>query len=123
MADTVSLAESGDTPVRGQWYRLLADVGEGVGKLTRTHRYRAPDSDETREVDRHLLVLDVVEPATAGVGYSAEKSVLAMWLGQAAPGRLSQHHIALPMTQFCDLVGPGEEPPEWADWQAQQAGA
>jgi hypothetical protein len=117
-----SLAQARDTPARGQWYKLLSDVGEGVGMLTRTHRYRPPGADEAQESDRQLLVLDIVEPATAGVGYSAEETVIAMWLEQTAPGRLSQHHISFPMSQFTDLVGPGEEPPEWADWQAQMAG-
>ena len=70
-----------------------------------------------------LLVLAVVEPATYGVGYSAEYSVVAMWLVQNAPGRFSQHHISFPMSQFTELVAAGEEPPEYADWQAQQADA
>ncbi|MFV0135503.1 hypothetical protein ACLGIH_20165 [Streptomyces sp. HMX87] len=122
MAELKSLAETEDTPAKGQWYRLLSDFGEGVGMLTRTHRYRPPGGDEVQEHGRMLLVLDVVAPATAGVGYSAEDTVVAMWLEQTAPGRLSQHHISLPESQFCALVGPGEEPPEYADWQAQMAG-
>jgi hypothetical protein len=122
VAEFKSLAETGDTPTRGKWYRLLSDFGEGVGMLTRTHRYRTPGSDEFQESDRMLLVLAVVEPATAGVGYSAEDTVVAMWLEQTAPGRFSQHHISFPESQFAELVGPGEEPPEYADWQAQTAG-
>lgn len=121
MANTKSLAETNKTPARGQWYRLLSDFGEGVGMLTKTHRYRAPGSDEIQESDRMLLVLAIVEPASYGVGYSAERSVVAMWLEQSAPGRFSQHHISFPMTQFTELVGSGKEPPEYADWQAQMA--
>lgn len=122
MAAIKSLTETEDTPAKGKWYRLLSDFGEGVGMLSRTRRYRSPGSDEVQEDDRMLLVLEVVEPATAGVGYSAEDTVVAMWLEQTAPGRLSQHHISFPQSQFCDLVGPGEEPPEYRDWQAQMAG-
>lgn len=121
MAETKSLAETEVTPVRGKWYRLLADFGEGVGMLTATHRYRTPGSEEIQESDRMLLVLAVVEPATYGVGYSPEHTVVAMWLEQTAPGRFSQHHISFPMAQFTELVGPGEEPPEYADWQTQTA--
>ncbi|MEU1552152.1 hypothetical protein ABZ517_05445 [Streptomyces scabiei] len=122
MADIENLSATDDTPARGQWYRLLSDFGEGVGMLTQTHRYRAPGSDEIQESDRMLLVLAIVEPASYGVGYSPEHTVVAMWLEQTAPGRFSQHHISFPMGQFRDLVGPGEEPPEYADWQAQMAG-
>ncbi|WP_369042242.1 hypothetical protein [Streptomyces sp. Midd1] len=122
MADIKSLAESGKTPARGQWYRLLRDFGEGVGMLTQTHRYRPSGSDDMQESDRMLLVLAIVEPASYGVGYSPERSVVAMWLEQTAPGRFSQHHLSFPMTQFTELVGPGEEPPEYADWQVQMAG-
>lgn len=122
MADIKSLSETDGTPARGKWYRLLSDFGDGVGMLTKTHRYRSPGSDEIQESDRMLLVLAIVEPATYGVGYSAEKTVVAMWLEQTAPGRFSQHHISFPQSQFTDLVGPGKEPPEYADWQAQMAG-
>lgn len=121
MADIKSLAESDEKPARGQWYRLLSDFGEGVGMLTRTHRYRAPGAEEDQESDRMLLVLAIVEPAAYGVGYSPEETVVAMWLEQTAPGRITQHHLSFPMTQFAELVGPGVEPPEYADWQAQQA--
>ncbi|MGW3153723.1 hypothetical protein [Streptomyces sp. NPDC001089] len=121
MANSTSLAESGDTPVRGQWYRLLADFGDGVGMLTKTHRYRSPGGEDFQESDRMLLVLAIVEPAAHGVGYSPEYSVVAMWLEQSAPGRFSQHHISFPMQQFTELTAPGEEPPEYADWQAQNA--
>lgn len=122
MAELKSLAETEDTPARGQWYQLLSDFGQGVGMLTKTHRFQAPGSDEIQESDRMLLVLDIVEPATAGVGYSAEDTVVAMWLEQTAPGRFSQHHISFPESQFCDLFGAGEEPAEYAAWQTQQAG-
>ncbi|AZM47816.1 hypothetical protein DMB38_20290 [Streptomyces sp. WAC 06738] len=122
MAETKSLAALEEAPARGSWYQLLSDFGEGVGMLTKTHRYRLSDSDDVQESDRMLLVLAIVEPASYGVGYSPEYTVVAMWLEQTAPGRFSQHHISFPMTQFTEIVGPGEEPPEYADWQAQQAG-
>jgi len=121
VADIKSLAETEDIPARGQWYRLLSDFGEGVGMLTKTHRYRSPGSDDVQESDRMLLVLAIVEPAAYGVGYSPEYTVVAMWLEQTAPGRFSQHHLSFPMSQFTELVGPGEEPPEYGDWQTQQA--
>lgn len=121
-APTKSLKKAKETPERGKWYRLLEDFGEGVGMLTKTRRYRPAGSDVVQEGDRMLLVLAVVEPASYGVGYSPEYTIVAMWLEQTGPGRITQHHISFPMTQFTELVGPGEEPPEYADWQAQQAG-
>ncbi|MFH9731866.1 hypothetical protein [Streptomyces sp. NPDC017260] len=121
MAETASLQESGITPEKGKWYRLLTDFGEGVGMLTRTRRYRPAGAEGDVEGDRMLYVLDVAAPATHGIGYANEDSVVALWLSQSGPGRLSAHHISLPLSQFCDLTGEGEEPPEWADWQAQQS--
>ncbi|MFE4527113.1 hypothetical protein ACFRMO_07930 [Streptomyces anulatus] len=115
------LKSTGATPAKGKWYTLLTDFGEGVGMLARKRRYRAGDQQTAEEEDRQLLVLDILEPATYGVGYSSEKTVLCMWLEASAPGRLSQHHISFPLTQFVELVGQGKEPPEWADWQAQQS--
>lgn len=119
MTATKSLAEAGVLPEKGKWYRLLSDFGVGVGMLTRAHRYRPAGSETDIESDRMLLVLDVVESATHGVGYAYEDSVLSLWLAQTGPGRLSAHHLSLPMTQFTELVGAGEEPPEWQDWQNQ----
>ncbi|MGW3860694.1 hypothetical protein ACWEDZ_04330 [Streptomyces sp. NPDC005047] len=84
--------------------------------LTKQHRYKDQDAD------RMLRVLAIVEPATSGVGYSAEDTVLCLWLEAAVPGRLSLHHISFPKSQFVELVGSGTEPPEYADWQAQQGG-
>ncbi|MFE2539040.1 hypothetical protein [Actinacidiphila glaucinigra] len=123
MAETPqSLADTGAVPEKGSWYQLLADFGEGVGMLTRTHRYRPAGEEDVQESDRQLLALDIVAPATAGVGYSAEETVLCLWLESAGPGRLAMHHISFPRSQFVELVGAGEEPPQWAAWQAQQAG-
>ncbi|MEV7902162.1 hypothetical protein [Streptomyces anulatus] len=122
MAVIKPLSETGATPKKGQWYTLLDDFGEGVGMLTRKRGHRVADQEQdVREDDRQLLVLDVLEPATYGVGYSSEQTVLCMWLEASAPGRLSQHHISFPLSQFTDLVGLGQEPPEWVSWQAQQS--
>lgn len=121
MAAIKTLKKSGTTPEPGKWYTLLADFGEGVGMLTQKRRYRGGKQQTAQESDRQLLVLDILEPATYGVGYTSEKSVLCMWLEASAPGRLSQHHISFPLSQFIELAGQGQEPPEWADWQAQQS--
>ncbi|MFC9505414.1 hypothetical protein [Streptomyces sp. NPDC057002] len=83
--------------------------------LTKTHYYK--DQDEVRM----LRVLEILEPATYGVGYSAEKTVLCMWLESPAPGRLVQHNISFPLSQFVALFGVGEEPPEYVDWQAENS--
>ncbi|WNI17630.1 hypothetical protein [Actinacidiphila sp. ITFR-21] len=90
--------------------------------LTKSFHYVSPSGAEHRDNPRQLYVLEVVEPATYGVGYSSEESVLCMWLDSALPGRLAVHHISFPMSQFVELVAEGEEPPEYADLLAQQAG-
>ncbi|MFF8283335.1 hypothetical protein ACF06W_11500 [Streptomyces albus] len=121
---TGSLKESGITPEKGAWYRLLSDHGDGVGMLTASYHYTSPAGEKYPDNARMLQVLDVVAPATHGVGYSPEKSVLCMWLHSPSPGRrLVAHHISFPMSQFIDLVGVGSEPPEFADFQAQQVDA
>jgi hypothetical protein len=115
------LSETG--PQKGQWYRLIADFGEGVGMLTKTWRYASPTGVEYPDNPRTVLVLQVVEPAASGVGYSPEDTVLCLWIRTSRPGRLSAHHLSLPVTQFLEVFEDGVEPPEWADWQAQmQAG-
>ncbi|MFD9815137.1 hypothetical protein [Streptomyces sp. NPDC059080] len=90
--------------------------------LTTTYRYVSPTGGEYPDNPRQLCVLDIVEPATSGVGYSAEESVLCMWLDSPSPGRIAVHHISFPVSQFAELVAEGKEPPEYADLQAQQAG-
>ncbi|MEV6309980.1 hypothetical protein AB0M10_15445 [Streptomyces sp. NPDC051840] len=117
----MSLRDAGTAPVKGRWYALLADHGEGVGMLTRTYRYTSPSGEEYAENQRQLYVLQVVEPATYGVGYSTEDSVLCMWLDSPSPGRVAVHHLSFPVTQFVELVGEGEEPPEYVALQEQQA--
>ncbi|MFJ4739079.1 hypothetical protein [Streptomyces sp. NPDC088775] len=100
---------------------LLSDHGEGVGMLTRSYRYTSPTGEEYADNPRQLYVLEVVEPATYGVGYSSEESVLCMWLDSPSPGRVAVHHISFPMSQFVELVGEGAEPPEFEDLQTQQS--
>ncbi|MET8342466.1 hypothetical protein [Streptomyces microflavus] len=121
MAAPKTLKASGLSPEKGNWYALLSDHGNGVGMLTQSYRYTSPSGEEHPDNSRQLYVLEVVEPATYGVGYSSEDSVLCMWLDSPSPGRIAVHHISFPMTQFVELVGEGAEPPEFADLQAQQA--
>lgn len=121
MAATKSLKKAGTQPEKGQWYKLLADYGVGVGMLTKTWRYRPAGAEKDIDNPRMLRVLEIMQPATHGIGYATEDSVLALWLAQSGPGRLAAHHISLPLSQFVELVGAGQEPPEWADWQAQQS--
>ncbi|UXX94000.1 hypothetical protein N7U49_21575 [Streptomyces sp. AD2-2] len=90
--------------------------------LTKTFRYTSPIGEEHPDNPRQLYVLEVVEPATYGVGYSSEESVLCMWLDSASPGRVAVHHISFPVSQFTELVAEGEEPPEFEDFQAQRSG-
>ncbi|MFJ3270998.1 hypothetical protein [Streptomyces sp. NPDC086776] len=123
MAAPSSLKDSGTDPAVGKWYALLADYGDGVGMLTKTYRYTSPTGEEHPDNPRQLYVLELVEPATYGVGYSSEESVLCMWLDSPSPGRIAVHHISFPMSQFVELVGEGAEPPEFADLKAQQGGS
>lgn len=122
MAALRSLKDSGSSPQKGKWYRLLSDHGDGVGMLTKSWHYTSPSWEEYRDNPRQLFVLEVVEPATYGVGYSPEDSVLCMWLNAPSPGRITVHHLSFPMPQFVELAAEGEEPPEYADLRAQQGG-
>ncbi|MGW1261197.1 hypothetical protein ACWD7Y_04450 [Streptomyces drozdowiczii] len=122
MAAPKSLSDSGSSPEKGSWYALLSDHGDGVGMLTRSYHYTSPSGEKHPDSVRQLYVLEVVEPATHGVGYSTEDTVLCMWLDSPSPGRIAVHHISFPMSQFTELVGEGEEPAEYADLLAQQAG-
>ncbi|WP_411087794.1 hypothetical protein [Streptomyces sp. 061-3] len=122
MAAPSSLKDSGTDPEVGKWYALLADYGDGVGMLTKTYRYTSPTGEEHPDNPRQLYVLEVVEPATYGVGYSSEDSVLCMWLDSPSPGRVAVHHLSFPLSQFLELVGEGVEPPEFGDLKAQQQG-
>ncbi|MET9470519.1 hypothetical protein [Streptomyces sp. NPDC002922] len=90
--------------------------------LTKTYRYTSPTGEEHPDNPRQLYVLEVVEPATYGVGYSSEESVLCMWLDSPSPGRVAVHHLSFPLSQFLELVGEGAEPPEFGDLKAQQQG-
>lgn len=122
MAPPKSLKKAGKSPEVGQWYRLLSDFGNGVGMLKKSRRYRNRRGEEIADNPRQLLVLDIVEPGTAGVGYSAEQTVLCLWLDQAGAGRLTPRHLSLPASQFVELVTDGSEPPEYPDWQEQTNG-
>lgn len=121
MAAPSSLKDSGTAPEKGKWYSLLSDHGDGVGMLTKTYHYTSPTGEEHPDNPRQLYVLEVVEPATYGVGYSFEESVLCMWLDSPSPGRVAVHHISFPVSQFAELVAEGEEPPEFEDFKAQQS--
>ncbi|MFE5853202.1 hypothetical protein ACFQ61_08270 [Streptomyces sp. NPDC056500] len=116
-----SLLDSGVIPKRGHWYALLSDHGEGVGMLTKSYNYTSPSGDEHLGLTRQLYVLDVVGPATYGVGYNTESSALCMWVHSPAPGRVAVHHLSLPIGQFIELVGVGEEPPEYGALQSQMS--
>jgi hypothetical protein len=122
MEAPTSLKDSGIAPEKGNWYALLSDHGDGVGMLTRSYHYTSPSGEEYPDSVRQLYVLEVVEPATYGVGYSTEDSVLCMWLASPTPGRIAVHHLSLPVSQFTELVTEGAEPPEYEDLRVQQAG-
>lgn len=122
MAAPSSLKDSGKDPEKGRWYSLLSDHGDGVGMVTKSWHYTSPSGEEYPDNTRQLYVLEVVEPATYGVGYSAEESVLCMWLNSPTPGRITVHHISFPVPQFIELVAVGEEPPEYADLKEQLGG-
>lgn len=122
MAALRSLKDSKSSPEKGKWYRLLSDHGDGVGMLTKSWHYTSASGEEYRDNPRQVYVLEIVEPATYGVGYCAEESVLCMWLNAPTPGRLTVHHLSFPLSQFAELVAAGEEPPEYADLKEQQGG-
>ncbi|NIY68052.1 hypothetical protein [Streptomyces malaysiensis] len=91
--------------------------------LTATYRYTSPSGEVVDDAARQLLVLDLLEPATAGVGYSSQTTVLCMWLDSPSSGQIAGvHHLSFPVDLFAELVAEGEEPPEYADLLAQQAG-
>ncbi|MEU1816097.1 hypothetical protein ABZ543_13000 [Streptomyces roseifaciens] len=111
---------TGKMPVVGRWYRLLRDYGEGPGMVKATHAYFAEHGVEESAGPRQMLVLELCESGTHGIGYSPSDSVLLAWFQRAPSGRISRHHLALPEGHFVELFGAGSEPPEYAQWQRQQ---
>jgi hypothetical protein len=111
-----SLKDVDKQPVVGGWYRLLEPIGSGPGHLSVTHFA----GEEERE--RHVQVVAIPEPGTAGTGRVSEASPLVRWF-QHTPEGVCEHISQVPMEMFRARVAPGQEPPEHEVVEARKRGA
>lgn len=91
----------------GNWFRLRADYGEGLGMIP---------------AGTHVRVLGVHPPGTPGIGAAMEDSPLVQWIYQGASGRWVPRNTHFTADTFRQLVEPADEPEQWREWIAQQEG-
>jgi hypothetical protein len=105
-----TLRAAGKGPVRGRWYRLLYDIGEGPGMIPAVFAAGGVDG-----VLRQMQVLEVCDPEVFGVGDFVDQAVLCRWM-DVASGRPVERRMSFSRDQFLDAFAVGEKPAEFVAW-------
>ncbi|WP_156178994.1 hypothetical protein [Saccharothrix sp. ST-888] len=73
------------------------------------------------DVPRQFRLVDVYEPGTPGIGALDEESPVVLWLETTSTGVVGAHTVQFRMDAFLQLFTTGAEPPEWAEFVAQNS--